>query len=110
MDARFYQSSGLDSKRIAHDFEKIFLGQGYQVQHFGNDEQTIIQLRKGGDFEAFLGLQAALTLNLRRTPEGVLAAVGQQQWIDKAAAGVIGILLFWPLAITAGAGLIQQTS
>lgn len=110
MDTRFYRSSGLDIERIARDLEGLYLSQDYQVQHFGNKDHMVVQLKMGSDFEAIIGMQAALTVTLQRFPRGVVATVGQQQWIDKAAAGAIGMLLLWPLAVTAGVGAIRQAS
>jgi len=70
----------------------------------------VVQLKMGSQLEAVIGMQAALTLTLQHFPRGVVATVGQQQWIDKAAAGAIGMLLLWPLAVTAGVGAIRQAS
>lgn len=110
MDTRFYQAQGLDVERIALDLEKLFVMQGYQVQQFGDKQYRTIQIKKGGDFEAFIGMQAALTLTLQATPNGVMAVLGQQQWVDKAALGTLGLLVLWPLALTAGAGVLRQSS
>ncbi len=60
--------------------------QGYQVQHFGNPDQTTIQMKKGGDFSALLGMQRALTLTMQRVQGGVNVVVGQEKWADKACA------------------------
>ncbi len=108
MEARFYQAQGIDIERLAIELERMYLMQGYQVQHFGNNERMTVQMKKGGDFAAILGMQQALTLTIQRSPGGVLAMIGQQKWADKAAAGVVGMLVLWPLAFTAGAGAIQQ--
>jgi len=110
MNTRFYRSQGLDARRMAHDLLGIFYAQGYQVQQLNNDKQIVLQLRKGGDFEAILGMQAALAVTLQPVRGGVIALVGQQQWIDKAAAGMLGLMLLWPLAVTAGAGMIRQAT
>lgn len=113
MDARFYNSEDIDIDRLANDVENVYRAQGYQAQHFGTQDQLLIQLKKGGDFEAILGMQAAVSLTIQRTAGGVLAMIGQQKWLDKAAIGTIGIVAFpvlWPLALTAGAGAIRQAS
>src|SRR5258708_1126220 len=73
----------------------------------------LIQLKKGGDFEAILGMQAAVSLTIQHTAGGTLAMIGQQKWLDKAAVGTIGIVaspILWPLALTAGAGALRQAS
>ena len=106
----FNQSPDLDIERIARDLEGYYLSQDSQMQHFGNKDHMVVQLKMGSDFEAVIGMQAGLTITLQRYPRGVVATVGQQQWIDKAAAGAIGMLLLWPLAVTAGVGVIRQAS
>ncbi|MBA2287229.1 MAG: hypothetical protein H0W02_17295 [Ktedonobacteraceae bacterium] len=112
MDARFYNAPDLDIERLAVDMENIFRAQGYQAQQFGNSEQKMVQLKKGGEFEAILGLQAALTLTIQRTSGGVLVMTGQQKWVDKAAVGVVGMAVpvLWPLFFTAGIGAVRQAS
>ena len=109
MDARFYNSEKLDIERLATDLENAYRVQGYQVQQLGNNEQKLVQLKKGGDLEALVGLQAALTVTIQRTSGGILVMVGQQKWIDKAAVGVVGFAfpVLWPLTITAGLGALR---
>jgi len=108
METRFYQAQGIEIEQLANELERMFIMQGYQAQHFGNNDQMTVQIKKGGDFAAIIGMQRALTLTMQRVPEGVLAMIGQQKWADKAAVGVVGMLVLWPLAFTAGAGAIQQ--
>lgn len=110
MDARFYNSEEIDIERLAQDIVNVYVSQGYQAQHFGNRDQELIQLKKGGDFEAIIGMQAALSLTLQRTAGGTLAMIGQQKWLDKAAVGAVGIVALWPLAVTAGVGALRQAS
>ena len=113
MDARFYNSEEIDIQRLANELENMYRAQGYQVQQIGNDDQMMVQLKKGSDFEAIIGLQAALTVIIQRSGGGVLAMIGQQKWIDKAAVGAVGIIaapVLWPLMITAGAGAIRQAA
>src|SRR5260370_30288936 len=110
MDARFYNSEKLDLERLAKDLENVYRGQGYQVQQLGNNEQKLVQLKKGGDLEALVGLQAALTVTIQRTSGDILVMMGQQKWIDKAARGVVGFALLplRPLTITAGIRALRQ--
>lgn len=113
MDARFYNSEDIDIERLASDLVNVYLAQGYQAQQIGNNDQTLVQLKKGGDFEAIIGMQAALSLTLQKTKGGVLAMIGQQRWVDKAAVGAVGIValpILWPLALTAGVGALRQAS
>ena len=108
MEGRYYQTQRIDLERLAGELERLYVMQGYQVQHFGNPDQMTVQVKKGGDFAAILGMQRALTLTMQRVQDGVNAIVGQQKWTDKAAVGAVGMLVLWPLAFTAGAGAIQQ--
>src|SRR2546421_907877 len=113
MDARFYNSEDIDIERLASDLVSAYQSQGYKAQYIGNTDQVLVQIKKGGDFEAILGMQAALSVTIQRTAGGVLAMIGQQRWIDKAAVGAVGIAvlpLLWPLAVTAGVGAVRQAS
>ncbi len=110
MDSRFYNSEKIDIERLANDLENIYRLQGYKVQQIANKEQKIIQLQKGSDVEALVGLQLALTVTVQRTAGGILVMIGQQKWIDKAAVGVVGLAvpMLWPLTLTAGLGALRQ--
>jgi FHA domain/Double zinc ribbon len=113
MDARFYNADDIDIGLLANNLENIYRAQGYQAQHVGDNNQLMVQLKKGSDFEALIGLQAALSVIIQRSGGGVVAMIGQQKWMDKAAVGAVGIIaapVLWPLIITAGAGAIRQAS
>jgi hypothetical protein len=112
MDARFYRTSNLDIDQLATDLQNLYRSQGYQTQQISNDDQIMVQLRKGGDLESLLGMQAALTITIQRTGAGVAVAVGQQKWVDKAAVGIAGLAIppLWPLMITAGFGAFRQAT
>ncbi len=113
MDARFYNSEEIDIEQLANNLENIYRAQGYQVQQIGNRDQMMVQLKKGSDFEALIGMQAALSVIIQRSGGGVIAMIGQQRWVDKAAIGAVGIIaapVLWPLMLTAGAGAIRQAS
>jgi hypothetical protein len=110
MEARFYKSDALNIERLASDLEQFYRGQGYMVQHIGNEDQMMVQLKKGGEFEAIVGMQAALTVTIQLSSGGITVALGQQNWVDKAAAGVVGfaVPVLWPLLFTAGVGAVRQ--
>jgi hypothetical protein len=113
MDARFYNSEEIDIERLANDLENVYRMQGYETQQIGNKDQMMVQLKKGGDLVALIGLQAALSVILQHSAGGTVAMIGQQKWLDKAAVGAVGLIaapVLWPLMITAGAGAIRQAS
>ena len=114
MDARFYnvKDQQINIEKLANHFVNAYRSQGYMAQYVGNNDQGLIQLKKGGDFEAVLGLQAALSLSLQRTESGVAVIAGQQKWVDKVTLGAASFLIpvLAPLAITAGLGAMRQIS
>lgn len=114
MDARFYNVEDLNIQQIADNLENIYRSQGYQTQQVNaGKDQVMVQLKKGGDLEMLIGLQAALSVIIQRSGGGVVAMLGQQKWVDKAAVGAVGLIaapILWPLMLTAGAGAIRQAS
>jgi hypothetical protein len=112
MEARFYNSREINIEQVAVDLVRAYQAMGYQAQNVGNNEQMIVQLKKGSQLEALIGMQAALSVTLQRNSNGVMVAIGQQKWIDKAAVGVasLAIPILWPLTFTAGFGAIRQVS
>ena len=112
MDARFYNSEEIDIEQLANNLENIYRAQSYQVQQVGNRDQVMVQLKKGSDFEAIIGMQAALSVTIQRTTGGIMVAAGQQKWVDKAAVGAVGVAIpaLWPLLFTAGLGAVRQAS
>jgi len=113
MDARFYNSEEIDLEKLATDLENMFRMQGYDVQHIGSKDQMMVQLKKGNELVALIGLQTAVSVTFQRTSGGIVAMLGQQKWVDKAAVGAVGLIaapILWPLMITAGAGAIKQAS
>lgn len=114
MDARFYNVEDLNIQQIADNLENIYRSQGYQTQQVNaSKDQVMVQLKKGGDLEMLIGLQAALSVIIQRSGGGVVAMLGQQKWVDKAAVGAVGLIaapILWPLMLTAGAGAIRQAS
>ena len=112
MDAHFYNSKEINIEQVAVDLVRAYQAMGYQAQNVGNKEQMIVQLKKGSEFEALIGMQAALSVTLQRNSNGTMVAIGQQKWIDKAAVGVasLAIPILWPLTFTAGFGAIRQAN
>jgi hypothetical protein len=110
MESRFYNSKDIDIEQVAVNLVRAYQAMGYQAQNIGNNEQMIVQLKKGSDFEAIIGMQAALSVTLQRNSNGIMVGVGQQKWIDKAAVGVASLVIpiLWPLTLTAGFGVFRQ--
>lgn len=114
MNSRFYTTTQpIELERLVNDAENIFRHQGYQTQRLGNTDNVVVQLKKGGDLEAIVGMQAAISVSFQLTTGGLAVIAGQQKWVDKAAVGAVGLFIapvLWPLVLTAGAGAIRQVN
>jgi hypothetical protein len=112
MDARFYnvKDQQIDIENLANQFVSVYRSQGYAAQYVGHKDTGLLQLKKGGDFEAVIGLQAAISLSLQRTDGGIVVTAGQQKWIDKVTLGAASFFIpvLAPLIITAGLGAVRQ--
>jgi hypothetical protein len=114
MNSRFYTpTQPIDLEHLVNDVENIFRQQGFQTQRLGHTDNLVIQLKKGGDLEAIVGMQAAVSISFQHTAGGLAVIAGQQKWVDKVAVGAVGLLaapVLWPLVLTAGAGAIRQVN
>ena len=84
--------------------------QGLQVQGASNGEECVLQCRQEKDgWKTVSGMRLATTVQITRTaPDNINVTIGISEWSDKIGAGVAGMLLFWPLAVTAGIGTYKQ--
>ena len=84
--------------------------QGLQVQGASNGEECVLQCRQEKDgWKTVTGMRLATTVQITRTaPDNINVTIGISEWSDKIGAGVAGMLLFWPLAVTAGIGAYKQ--
>ena len=70
----------------------------------------MLQCRQEKDgWKTVSGMRLATTVQITRTaPDNINVTIGISEWSDKIGAGVAGMLLFWPLAVTAGIGAYKQ--
>lgn len=107
METRFYQTPEITIPPIAQALELEYLAQGYEAQHFGDVNQTTVQLKKESALRAITGFDKALTISFQRVNGGVFVTVGAQDWVDQLAVGAVGLFIH-PLLITAAVGAMQQ--
>ena len=100
METRYYETQALVVE---------YLAQGYKAQHFGDVNQTTVQLKKESALRTITGFDKALAISLQRVNGGVLVKVGAQDWVDQIAVGAVGLIIH-PLLITAAIGAIQQNN
>lgn len=83
--------------------------ESFQYQRLQTEDgATLLQIVKKGGWRKLLGMDAALNIVCRPTKQGLEVKIGAGKWLDKAVAGGVGMVLLWPLAITAGIGAYEQ--
>jgi len=107
METRFYQTEEIAIPAIAQALMLEYQAQGYEAQHFGDFNQTTVQLKKESTLRTITGFDKALAISFQHINGGVLVNVGAQDWVDQIAVGAIGLVIH-PLLITAAVGAMQQ--
>ncbi|MGO0122002.1 hypothetical protein [Desulfothermobacter acidiphilus] len=107
MSIRMYRTS-LTPEHLGQAVEIWFQRRAFETQKLEDKSGVVVQARKGGTWAQVAGMSAAFTVYLRPLPEGVEVSTQVTRWLDKAAAGAAGALIFAPLMLTAGWGIYQQ--
>ncbi len=103
---RYYP--GLKVATAAERLQQLFASQGHEVQVLKGGEITIIQSRKESTLTNLTGLSSALTVRFVPESAGIRVEVGVTKWIEKAAVGIVGLAVFWPLIVTSVVGIYNQ--
>jgi hypothetical protein len=82
--------------------------QGFVTQSVGVSPHLIFQMKKSGTFSSFTGQNRAMTIQFEQKSDATMVSLGEQKWMDKAAVGAAGLIL-WPLFITAAYGAYKQS-
>ncbi|HTD19270.1 MAG TPA: hypothetical protein VK667_07035 [Ktedonobacteraceae bacterium] len=107
METRFYQTQEITLPVLAEGLVLEYQAQGYEAQHFGDVNQTTVQLKKESTLRAITGFDKVLAIFFQRVNGGTLVNVGAQDWVDQVAVGAVGLFIH-PLLITAAVGAMQQ--
>jgi hypothetical protein len=108
-ETRRFACSAADTSRIVTDLANWLGGQGFEYQQMNTDGSgLLLQIKKGGGWSTAFGMDTSLNILFNHADETLSVEIGAGKWIDKAAAGAVGMFLLWPLAITAGVGAWQQ--
>ena len=69
----------------------------------------VLQCRQEKDgWKTVTGMRLATTVQMTLSGDTLNVTIGAGEWSDKIGAGVAGLVLFWPLAVTAGIGAYKQ--
>lgn len=85
--------------------------QNMETQLLTSDDGTVIvQGRaRGGNWKRFVGMDRAITVKLSETNNVLKAEIGAGKWLDKGVVMTVSMFVLWPLALTSGLGIYQQT-
>ncbi len=72
------------------------------------DSCVVLQGREPKTFKKYVGMDKAITVKISISDQLMTAEIGQGKWVDKAAGAAVAWLLFWPAAVTAAIGTVQQ--
>ncbi|GHO64311.1 hypothetical protein KSC_032030 [Ktedonobacter sp. SOSP1-52] len=107
METRFYQTQEITIPVLAEGLVLEYQAQGYEAQHFGDVNQTTVQLKKESTLRAITGFEKVLAISFQHVNGGTLVTVGAQDWVDQIVVGAVGLFIH-PLLITAAIGAMQQ--
>jgi hypothetical protein len=107
-DQRVY-SERMNIDACVRELEELFSTQGYETQVIGTTPNIFVQVRKRGLLRMTVGLSASMTAQFRKSREGIVVTLGAHKWLDKAAAGGVGAILFAPLLLSAAYGAGKQS-
>lgn len=69
---------------------------------------TLFQAQKTGFLRTIAGMRTTLNVVFRPVAESINVEIGEGAWVDEAVTGVVGAVVFFPIAITSGIGLYLQ--
>lgn len=111
-ETRMYALGEMSPEAVGTALEQYLTGaQNLMTQRIDAENRIILQCTgDGAQWKKYLGLDAALTVDLSVQGNVLTVAIGNAKWIDKAGVAAVGAILFSPLLITAGIGALRQTT
>lgn len=99
-----------EAPRILADIKGWLNSMDFDMQQVNSDGGSLLlQIKKRGNWRDYLGMATAFNILLQHSGNVLTVEVGAGKWVDKAAAGAVGMLVLWPLAFTAGFGAWEQS-
>jgi len=110
MEKRTYPIKDFPVMHLAEALEEWYQSMGFETQILSTQYRgMIIQARKEGFLRTVVGMSSAITVTVDQKETYLLIEVGGANWADKAAAGAIGLIVFWPTLVSAGFGAYEQS-
>ncbi|HOI13580.1 MAG TPA: hypothetical protein PLG75_06965 [Methanoculleus sp.] len=107
-DEKIFTAPGINLNHLVVHLAKWLDDEGFESQRLQDKETIALQARKKGTWRNLLGMSSALTIKLQSDDRSLRVEMGAAKWVDKAVAGAIGMLVFWPLAVTTVYGSWEQ--
>ncbi len=106
----FKMPQGMSVETVAQAVEShLRSSQNLQVQGAQTGDGYVLQCRQEKDgWKTVTGMRLATTVQMTLSGDTLNVTIGAGEWSDKIGAGVAGLVLFWPLAVTAGIGAYKQ--
>ena len=110
-EKRIFQMGNITLDELVRLLEQyLSINKHLTTQKFMLGNKAILQcMDSDSNWKQFLGLDAALTIELAETENDTLTvAIGNAKWLDKVGVAAVGALFFYPLIVAAGVGAIRQ--
>lgn len=108
-DSRLFQKSeGITVDSIGHSVENMLRAKGMTVQGGKAGQGYVVQAKDADGWKTISGMSTALEVQISDSGNGILVNIGNAKWSDKVGAGVLGLFIFAPLAVTTVVGSVKQ--
>lgn len=106
----FHKVAGVTAEGIGMSIQN-YLQNVHDLQVQGGRTERgdfVVQAKAESGWKSIVGMDTALEVQISELPTGFMLHIGNAKWSDKIGAGVVGAVVFWPLAATALVGTVQQ--
>lgn len=108
-EQKMYHAPGLDIRELADVVSNWFQSQQFEAQILeAPGGGLVVQARQPEAWRSILGMSSALNVTMIPQGDNLMVQMGAAKWVDKAAVGAVGLLLFWPALIPAAYGAWKQ--
>ncbi len=108
--SRRYMCAPRETSQVIAGADAWLDSMGFDTQQVNMEDQSILlQIKKKGGWRDYVGMGTSLNILFRQSGDTLTVEIGGGKWMDKAAAGAVGMVFLWPLALTAGYGAWEQS-
>lgn len=110
-EKRIFQMGSITLDELVRLLEQyLSINKHLTTQKFNLGNRAVLQcMDSDSNWKQFLGLDAALTIELAETENHTLTVtIGNAKWLDKVGVAAVGALFFYPLMVAAGIGAVRQ--